>query len=72
MDRVSILRLIDHIKARLKLLTYKLVYGKKFQIGKGVTFRRGLYVLARGTVKIGDNVFFNNGCYGLRLNASLR
>lgn len=59
-----ILKLRFHIIAFIKVLIYKLLFGKKFIIGKKSTFRRNFHVMIEdnGKVQIGSNVFFNNGC----------
>ena len=53
-----------HFKANIKKITYKLIYGKKLKIGKGTTWRNEFHVAIEngGTVEIGENCFFNNGC----------
>ncbi|CUO14481.1 putative lipopolysaccharide biosynthesis O-acetyl transferase WbbJ [Turicibacter sanguinis] len=45
-------------------LYFKLKYGKKLIIGKKVKFRFGIRIVIdkNGTVKIGDNCFFNRYC----------
>jgi len=55
---------VYHLKANIKKLWYKLVYGKKVKFGKHVTFRKGfsLVIDDGGKIEIGDNVFFNNYC----------
>jgi len=59
-----LLKIRFHIVAFIKVLIYKLLFGKKFIIGKKSTFRRNFHVMIEdnGKVQIGSNVFFNNGC----------
>lgn len=49
--------------ALLKAL-YRVIYGRSIRWGKALHFRKGLQLTAElgGTITIGDNVFFNNGC----------
>lgn len=59
-----LLKIRFHIVAFIKILIYKMLFGKKFIIGKKLTFRRSFHVMIEknGKVQIGSNVFFNNGC----------
>ncbi len=59
-----ILKIWYHICAIVSKIIYKLIYGSKFQIGSGVTWRRALSVMIsdKGCIKIGENCFFNNYC----------
>ena len=52
------------VRVILKLLYYKLKYGKRLKIGKKVRFRKGfiLNIAKDGSVEIGDGTFFNNYC----------
>ena len=47
-----------------KLAYYKLKYGKRLKVGKGVHFRKGFIVNISkdGQLEIGDRTFFNNNC----------
>lgn len=53
-----------HIIAFIRMLVYKLVYGKSVCFGKNTTFRKdfSLMIGENGSVIIGDNCFFNNHC----------
>lgn len=59
-----ILKVYYHIMAIIKKIFYKLIYGKKIQFGKGVTFRKGFSLVIEdgAKVKIGNGCFFNNYC----------
>ena len=60
-----ILKILFKINCILKLVFFKLVYGKKLSFGKKFTFRKGFSLIIDGKdakVKIGNNVFFNNFC----------
>ncbi|MGN1114631.1 MAG: acyltransferase [Oscillospiraceae bacterium] len=53
-----------HIIAAIKKIWYKIVNRNRVSFGKETTFRKGfsLVIDKSGTVEIGDNCFFNNGC----------
>lgn len=53
-----------HLVSIIQMLVYKLLYGKRVTFGKRVSFRKGfsLAVLGKGTIHIGDHVFFNHYC----------
>lgn len=55
---------LGRLKSFSKLSYYKLKYGKRLKVGKGVHFRKGLIInISRnGKVVIGDGTFFNNYC----------
>lgn len=57
-------KILCHIICIVKKMYYKLLYGKNFEIGKGVTWRRrfNLLIDKGASVFIGDNCFFNNDC----------
>lgn len=59
-----ILKAIYHINAFIRLALYKLLFGKQFIPGGGITFRRHfqLYLEGKAIVRIGRNCFFNHGC----------
>ncbi len=61
---MKILKLWYHIKAAVKKIVYKIVYGGKLHIGKGTTWRHGFHVVIEGNARISidDNCFFNNNC----------
>lgn len=52
------------IKALLKILFYKAVYGSKLQCGLDVAFRKNfsLGIIGGGKIIIQNNVFFNHYC----------
>ena len=60
----AVLKAKYHINAAVKKAFYKMIFGKKINLGKGVTFRKNfnLCVEDEGSLKIGNNTFFNNGC----------
>lgn len=47
-----------------KLVYYKMKYGKRLKVGKGVHFRKGfiINISKDGRLEIGDGNFFNNYC----------
>lgn len=60
-----IIKAFYHLYAIIKNLFFKVVYGKKYSIGKNVTFRKGFSIVLEGEdskLEIGDNCFFNNYC----------
>ncbi len=61
---ILIEKVINKIKIKLKIMYWKLKYGKRIQIGKNLCFRKRLDILIEknGYLKIGDNNFFNNDC----------
>ena len=60
---MKVIKLWCHIKAAVKKLAYKLIYGSKLKIGKGTTWRNEFHIaIEGGKIDIGDNCFFNNGC----------
>lgn len=52
------------IRACSKLAYYKLKYGNRLKIGKGVHFRKGfiINISKNGKLTIGDGTWFNNYC----------
>lgn len=48
----------------IKMMEYKVSYGSRFQIGNGFAFRKrfSTNITENGTLKIGNNVFFNDDC----------
>ena len=52
------------IRIKVKILYWKLKYGKRIKIGKKLNFRKGLVIniSKNGMLEIGDNNFFNNYC----------
>lgn len=61
---MKVMKLWYHMKAAVKKIVYKMVYGKKLKIGRGTTWRHQFHIAieSSGKVEIGDNCFFNNGC----------
>ncbi|WP_304153542.1 acyltransferase [Megamonas hypermegale] len=58
-----LLKFLWHINAFIKIIFYKMIFGKKIKWGKHVTFRENFsLVVDGGKVVIGNNVFFNNNC----------
>ncbi len=57
-------KLFRGVKVISKLSYYKLKYGKRLKLGKGIHFRKGFIVNVskNGKVEIGDRTFFNNYC----------
>lgn len=60
---MKVLKLWFHIKATVKKLIYKIVFGGKLKVGKGTTWRNDFHIVIEGgNVELGANCFFNNGC----------
>lgn len=61
---MKIIKLWCHLKAAVKKVGYKIIFGKKLKIGKGTTWRHGFHIAIEGDgkVEIGKECFFNNGC----------
>ena len=59
----SILKSIDKIRQMVCMCVFKAQYGNRVEIGKHFSFRRGLSIRVKktGKLKIGDDVFINNG-----------
>lgn len=59
-----LLKIYWRTKAAFKKLCFKLMFGKRFSVGKNTTFRPGfgLYLEKGASVRIGSNCFFNRGC----------
>lgn len=62
--KMKIIKIWCHIKAIIKEIVYKIIFGKKLQIGKGTTWRHDFHIAIEGNgkIEIGKNCFFNNGC----------
>lgn len=58
------IKALRHIIAFIKMLFYKLIYGKRVRFGKKTTFRKDFFLMIgeNGTVTIGNSCFFNNHC----------
>lgn len=54
----------NFIKVKLKIIYWKLKYGKNIKIGKNLKFRKNLSInmTKNAKLEIGNNVFFNNNC----------
>ena len=52
------------IRIILRLTYYKMKYGKRLQLGRGIHFRKGftINISKEGKVTIGNGCFFNNYC----------
>ena len=61
---MKLIKLWYHIIAARQRVFYKLLYGRRLQIIKNVTWRRGFSIMMskEARVVIGDNCFFNNDC----------
>ena len=59
-----IFKVIYHCIAMIKKILLKIIYGRKVDIQKGVTWRKGFSMMIgkTGKVSIGENCFFNNYC----------
>ena len=61
--RMKLMKAWYHFKAKIKKITYKIIYGKRLKIGKGTTWRHGFHItIEGGQVEIGKDCFFNNYC----------
>lgn len=63
-NSMKVLKTWYHIKAAVKKLIYKIIFGKRLKIGKGTTWRNNFYVAIEedGQIDIGKNCFFNHNC----------
>lgn len=61
---MTVFKIKWHVAAMIKKALYKILFGKKIQMGGGTTFRSNFHVyLERGAeIKIGRDCFFNNDC----------
>lgn len=61
---MTILKIYWRIKAIFKTLGFKILFGKRFSIGKNSTFRKnfGVFLGKNAKIKIGNDCFFNRGC----------
>lgn len=61
---MKILKLKYHIAAFIRIFFLKLLFGKRFSIGSGSTFRRffNIYLENGAQISIGKDCFFNHGC----------
>lgn len=61
---MKLIKLFYHAGAVLKTFFYRLVFGSRFRMGKGTTFRRDfrIYLETGASLSIGQNCFFNHGC----------
>lgn len=64
----SIIKFIENVgkffRIKLKIIYWKLKYGKRIKIGKKLRFRKGfiINISRNGYLEIGDNNAFNNYC----------
>lgn len=61
---MKVIKLWCHVMAFIKKLIYRMISGGKVRFGRKTTFRHNFHIMTEngGSVKIGDNCFFNNGC----------
>ncbi len=60
---MKVLKMWFHMKATVKKMIYKIVFGNRFKVGKGTTWRNDFHIaIEGGNVNIGSDCFFNNGC----------
>lgn len=61
---MTLLKIFYHISAYIKLISLKILYGRKLIIGKGSTWRKSfsITISKSGRITIGKNCFFNNFC----------
>ena len=59
-----LLKIYWRTKAAIKKLCFKIMFGKRFSVGKNTTFRKnfGLYLEKGASIIIGHDCFFNRGC----------
>ena len=57
-------KVLRGLRAVAKLSYYKLKYGGRLKVGRGVHFRKGFIInmSKKGQLNIGDGTFFNNYC----------
>lgn len=57
-------KIIEILKIRIKVLYWKIKYGKRIKIGKKIKFRKGfkIEIGKDGLLEIGNYNFFNNYC----------
>lgn len=56
--------IVKYFKIKIKIMYWKIKYGKRIKIGKNLHFRKGfiINISKDGYLEIGDNNFFNNYC----------
>lgn len=61
---MRLINIIERLNCKLQLLKYKLLYGRKLEISKTVFVRKyfSVNIDNNAKIKIGNDVFFNNGC----------
>ena len=59
-----LLKIYWRTKAAIKKFCFKVMFGKRFSVGKNTTFRKnfGIYLEKGASIKIGNDCFFNRGC----------
>lgn len=57
-------KIFRYLRIVFKLAYYKIKYGKRLKVGRGVHFRKSftINIAKNGKVEIGDRTFFNNYC----------
>lgn len=55
----------NFVRKKIKILGWKIKYGKRIKIGKKFNFRAGMTIIIekKGKLIIGDNCFFNHNCH---------
>lgn len=61
---MRLINIIERINCKIQLFKYKFLFGKKFEITKTVFVRKyfSVNIDNDAKIKIGNDVFFNNGC----------
>lgn len=61
---IMIVKLYFHVLTFLKKVILKMLFFSRIQIGTKTTWRRNFHIWIEhdGSIKIGKNCFFNNGC----------
>lgn len=61
---MKLLKAWYHITALMKILAYKVMFGKKLTWGKQSTFRKyfSIYIEQDAQIEVGNQCFFNHGC----------
>ena len=61
---MKIIKLWYHICTCIKKTGFKIIYGKRFSVGKRTHWRKDFSVMLdkNASLTIGNNCFFNNGC----------
>ena len=61
---IFFIKIFKRICCWIKKVFWKLMYFNKISFGKNVIFYSNTHIIIdkKGTIRIGDNCFFNNGC----------